>query len=311
MGKDSPHAEDTTSTSKPPMRAGMSWRSPSSEIRSPTARLLDQPHQIEIVLRRSSADQDEVERYRPVLEQRARLQEVGVILHRPDHRNLAEHDRLGTQAERAAQLLAGSRPRTEAPAVESVRDDRRALVVVAEFAMLSLAGTGHVDDFSRPSREIGAQADQAPRHPFLVVDVVDRVMNAPDERGQGASQRPRQAGGQIAVIHPTLHNIRGERDQSLADLPGGVERRMARLKAAVPDACPGLAERLGEHAVSSQCHDAMPDAVLLPLGDDVQQHAFGAAGAHRRRDVQILILLPAFGPVRSPSVSRRGATSPI
>ena len=44
----------------------------------------------------------------------------------------------------------------------------------------------------------------------------------------------------------------------------------------------------------------MPDAVLLPLGDDVQQHAFGAAGAHGRRDVQILILLPAFGRVRSP-----------
>ena len=175
--------------------------------------------------------------------------------------------------------------RPEALGVDAVVDRDPLRLRVPEGFVLLRRHRRVVDDAARVKAERAAGQDHAARQRPVVAEPLQGLPDAPEHGRAAVAQHRRQRGGDVAVIHPPLHEVRLGARQRRAERPqqrGGPERSRA---LELDDLHAKLAQHRGIHAARQEGHDRMLDRRARMLANEAHQHGLGAADAQIRDDV--------------------------
>ena len=207
-------------------------------------------------------------------------EKIGMIFHGVIAPDQTDEQRVLRQTQFGTNHRPGIFRRGEIPQLEPIRDNRPLMLTKTQMPLVKLSAHHRVGDyFGGQSGKPGADPDRRGGHEFFLAQ---KVMGAPNVPYHGRFSRQTDGGRlrrQVAVVHPTLQQVRLEASQQACQPERGPKAREAGLHAATEDRYLELGDASSSRPIVGEGNHQRIESRPVHPAQELVQHGFGATRA--------------------------------
>ncbi len=174
-------------------------------------------------------------------------EKIRMIFHRVIASDQPDQERVWRQTELGTNLRSGSFRRLEFFQLEPIGDDRPSMLIESKTPLVNFRAHHRVGDYSRGQcGKPGAHPDRRRCHEFFPAHKVIRASDIPCHGGRLRQGEGRRLGSQVAVIHPTLQQVRRKAAQQARQVERRSKAGEAGLHAAIENRYVKLRDAAGQ-----------------------------------------------------------------